>query len=120
MGASDWAGHMCMELEAQFNVSGDRALRITTLVRQFTAPGYDGVMGEHGSDQFYRHKTQLIDRLDESLAEQPGESIEERWNNLMDELNCQNRAENGVYLIPWDEHDSEDWRDLGVSRTRPE
>lgn len=121
MGASDWAGRMCRELEETFDVCDDRALRVTTLVRMLRGTdGYEEVFGPHGSDRHRRHKTRLIDRLDESLQEQPGETIEDRWNNLMDELNCQARAENGVYLIPWDEHDADDWQNPGVAQKRPE
>ena len=31
---------------------------------------------------------------------QSGDTIEERWNNLMDEWDCQSRADNGVYSSP--------------------
>jgi len=110
-----------MKLEETFDVCGDRALRVTTLVRFLRGgEGYEGVFGPHGSERHRRHKEQLIDTLDESLQKQPGETIETRWNNLMDELDCQARAEKGVYLIPWDEHDADDWQDPGVSPTRPE
>jgi hypothetical protein len=85
MGASDWAGRMCRELEERFDVCDDRALRVTTLVWMLRgADGYEEVSGPHGSDRHRRHKTRLIDRLDKSLQEQPGEMIEDRWNNLMD------------------------------------
>ena len=119
MGASDWAGRMCIRLEEEFGVSEDRALRITTLVRLLRGEGYEDVFGEYGSDRQQRLKKQLIDDLDRSLHEQPGNTIEERWNNLMDELNCQSRADKGVYLIPWEEHDADDWQDPGVTRSRP-
>jgi len=118
MGASDWAGRMCIRLEEEFGVSEDRALRITTLVRLLRGEGYEDVFGEYGSDRQQRLKKQLIDDLDRSLHEQPGNTIEERWNNLMDELNCQSRADKGVYLIPWEEHDADDWQDPGVTRSR--
>lgn len=118
MGASDWAGRMCIRLEEEFGVSEDRALRITTLVRLLRGEGYEDVFGEYGSDRQQRLKKQLIDDLDRSLHEQSGNTIEERWNNLMDELNCQSRADKGVYLIPWEEHDADDWQDPGVTRSR--
>jgi len=60
---------------------------------------YEDVFGEHGSDRDQRLQKRLIDDLDKSLHEQPGDTIEERWNNLMDDLNCQSRADKGVYLI---------------------
>jgi hypothetical protein len=109
---------MCIRLEEEFGVSEDRALRITTLVRLLRGEGYEDVFGEYGSDRQQRLKKQLIDDLDRSLHEQPGNTIEERWNNLMDELNCQSRADKGVYLIPWEEHDADDWQDPGVTRSR--
>lgn len=100
MGASDWAGRMCMRLEEEFNISEDRALRITTLVRLLRGEGYGDVFGEYGSERHQKLQEQLIDELDKSLLKQSGNTIEERWNNLMDELDCQSRADNGVYLIP--------------------
>ncbi|ACV12093.1 hypothetical protein Huta_1924 [Halorhabdus utahensis DSM 12940] len=120
MGASDWAGRMCDQLEGKFDICDDRALRVTTLVRLLRGEGRENVFGEHGGERWARHKELLIDRLDESLEDQPGETIEARWNNLMDDLDCQDRAEKGVYLIPWDEHDAEDWQDPGVTDSRPE
>jgi len=119
MGASDWAGRMCDRLKETFDVCDDRALRLPTLVRYMRGEGYDDVFGEHGSDRHRRLKERLIDNLDDSLREQPGETIEQRWNNLMDELDCQERAEKGVYLIPWDEHDTDDWQKPGVVSSRP-
>ncbi|WP_254824888.1 hypothetical protein [Haloglomus halophilum] len=119
MGASDWAGRMCIRLEEEFEVSEDRALRITTLVRLLRGEGYEDVFGEHGSDRHQRLQKRLIDDLDKSLHEQPGDTIEERWNNLMDELNCQSRADKGVYLISWEEHDADGWQNPGVTRSRP-
>jgi len=100
MGASDWAGRMCTRLEEEFDISEDRALRITTLVRLFRGEGYEDVFGEYGSERHQKLQEQLIDELDKSLLEQSGNTIEERWNNLMDELDCQSCADNGVYLIP--------------------
>lgn len=119
MGASDWAGRMCMRLEEEFGISDDRALRFTTLVRLLRGEEYENVFGEYGSERHQRLQERLIDDLDKSLREQPGDTIEERWNNLMDELNCQSRADKGVYLIPWEEHDADDWQNPGVSRSRP-
>jgi hypothetical protein len=120
MGASDWAGRMCLIMEERFDICDDRALRLTTLVRYFvSAKGYEDVMGVHDTDRHRRLKEQLIDDLDESLYRQPGETIEARWNNLMEELDCQARAEKGVYLIPWEEHNTDDWQSPGVSSMRP-
>jgi hypothetical protein len=121
MGASDWAGRMCHKLENKFDICGDRALRFTTLVRYLRGTGgYEGAFGERGTERHQRVRRRLISELDESLHEQPGETVEQRWNNLMDELDCQSRAEKGVYLVPWDEYDTDDWSDPGVSRTRPD
>ncbi|MDR5673613.1 hypothetical protein RH858_10730 [Halalkaliarchaeum sp. AArc-GB] len=77
-----------MLLEDEFDISEDRALRITTLVRLLRGEGYEDVFGEYGSE---RHQ---------KLQEQSGNTIEERWNNLMDELNCQSRADKGIYSSP--------------------
>lgn len=120
MGASDWAGRMCHRLEETFDICPDRSIRFTTLVRQLRLEQYGNVFGDHGSDRHQRLTEALIDELDESLREQPGETVEQRWNNLMDELDCQSRAEKGVYLVPWEECDGDDWTDPGVSRARPE
>ena len=112
---------MCIELEKQFGICDDRALRFTTLVRYFVSgERYEDVMGPHDSARHRRLKERLIDNLDRSLQEQPGETAETRWNNLMDELDCQARAEKGVYLVPWEEHDADVWQKLGVSSTRPD
>lgn len=119
MGASDWAGRMCMRLEEEFDISEDRALRITTLVRLLRGEGYEDVFGEYGSERHQKLQEQLIDELDKSLLEQSGNTIEERWNNLMDELDCQSRADNGVYLIPWSENEADDWQSPGVTSSRP-
>lgn len=94
MSASDWVGRMCSTLEERFDICDDRALRFTTLVRYFVSgEGYEDVLGPHDSDRHRRLTEQLIDDLDESLHKQPGETIEARWNNLMEELDCQARAE---------------------------
>lgn len=116
MGASDWAGRMCMALEERFGIHGDRSVRLTTMVRFLRS---EGAFGEHGSDQHAEHVRRLIDNLDDSLAAQPGDTVEARWNNLMDDLGCQARTDEGVYLIPWDDHDAEAWDEPGRTTTRP-
>lgn len=110
---------MCLRLEEEFDISEDRALRITTLVRLLRGEGYEDVFGEYGSERHQKLQEQLIDELDKSLLEQSGNTIEERWNNLMDELDCQSRADNGVYLLPWSEHEADDWQNPGVTSSRP-
>lgn len=110
---------MCMRLEEEFSVSEDQALRITTLVRLLRGEEYEDVFGEYGTERHEQVQKRLIDDLDKSLSEQPGDTIEERWNSLMDELDCQSRADKGVYLIPWEEHDSDDWQNLIVTRSHP-
>lgn len=79
----------------------------------------EGAFGERDSDKHDECVRTLIDDLDESLASQPGETVEERWNNLMDDLGCQTRTDEGVYLVPWDDHDAEDWSEPGRTTTRP-
>ena len=37
----------------------------------------------------------------------------------MDALDCPNFSETGVSLVPWDEHDADDWQEPGVN-TIPE
>ena len=108
-----------MRLEEEFGISDDRALRITTLVRLLRGEGYEDVFGEYGSERHQKLQEQLIDNLDKSLLKQSGDTIEVRWNNLMDELDCQSRADEGVYLIPWEEHDVDDCQNPGVTRSRP-
>ncbi|WP_424016247.1 hypothetical protein ACOZ4N_00335 (plasmid) [Halorientalis pallida] len=71
MGASDLAGRMCTRLEEEFNLSEDRALRITTLVRLLRGEDED-VFGEYGSKRHQKLQEQLIDELDKSLLEQSG------------------------------------------------
>jgi hypothetical protein len=112
---------MCQKLERTFDICPDRALRLTTMVRLLRgAEGYESVFGVHDSDRHDRLKKQLIDNLDESLEAQPSETVEARWNNLMDELDCPSRADKGVYLVPWGDHDADDWQQPGVSQARPE
>jgi hypothetical protein len=118
MGASEWAGRMCMRLEEEFDITEDRALRFTTLVRLLRGGEYGNVFGAHGSERHRECKTRLIDNLDKSLRKQPGDTVEQRWNNLMDELGCQERADEGVYLVPWEDHDADDWQNPGVTRSR--
>lgn len=120
MGASDWAGRRCLRLEEEFDISEDRALRITTLVRLLRGEGYEDAVGEYGSERHQKLQEQLIDELDKSLLGQSGNTIEERWNNLMDELDCQSRADNGVYVIPWSEHEADDWQSPGVTSSARE
>lgn len=60
----------------------------------------------------------FIDELPETLRDQPGETVEERWNNLMDELQFQARADAGVCLLPWTEYDERKHGHLGVSENR--
>lgn len=120
MGASDWAGRMCERLEAEFGISEDRSIRFTTLVRLMRGEGYEDVFGPHGTEQHRMMNEKLIENLDESLKDQLGETVEQRWNSLMDELECGQHAEKGVYLIPWEEYNATDWHDPGVTDTRPE
>lgn len=51
MGASDWTGRMSMRLEEEFDISKDRALRITRLVRLLRGEEYEDVFGEYGSER---------------------------------------------------------------------
>jgi hypothetical protein len=120
MGASDWAGETCRELEAEFGICNDRALRLTTLIRYFSEDGYRGLLGEHGTPERDRRWQRLKAHLAGELRAREGETIEARWNELMDDMDTQARAERGVYLIPWEEHDAEDWTDPGVTTTRTE
>lgn len=120
MGASDWAGRMCRDLEDEFGICGDRALRLTTLIRYFHQDGYRELLGERDTDEYDRRWRRLQADLPEELRAQDGETIEERWNELMDDMDAQARAERGVYLIPWGEYDTEEWTDPGVTTTRPE
>ena len=55
--------------------------------------GYEDVFGEYGTERHEQVQKRLIDDLDKSLRELPGDTIEERWNSLMDELDCQSRAD---------------------------
>ena len=77
------------------------------------------MFGEYGTERHEQVQKRLIDDLDKSLRELPGDTIEERWNSFMDELDCQSRADKGVYLIPWKEYDSDDWQNLVVTRSHP-
>lgn len=107
MGASDWAGDMSIQLEDEFGTAEKRNLRITALVRWFASdPRYEGLFD--GNRQDGQHEWSLLtDDLSNVLREQPGSTIEERWNNLMLELEYQEIVEGGVYLNPWRRFDRE-------------
>jgi hypothetical protein len=101
MGAAEWAANTAAELQEEFVICEERALRFTTLVR--------GIISREGYRHFRskddaRDRT-LTDDLTAQLREQPGQTPEARWNNLMDELNAQQYFEDEVYLIPWERTD---------------
>ncbi|WP_317176044.1 hypothetical protein [Halomontanus rarus] len=102
MGASDWAGRMAKQLEEEFGTPTERNLRITSLVRWFASnPEYEGLFDGNRNEEWRT----LTNDLPEVLREESGSTIEERWNNLMDELGYQEIVEGGVYLIPWEDYD---------------
>jgi hypothetical protein len=109
MGASDWASRTASQLIEEFDISEKRAFRITSLVRLFVSnPEYDDVFAEPRNDKWQRQKTDFITGLTETLKQQPGDTIEERWNNLIDEESIQHRTVNPVYLRPWPEVKNKD------------
>lgn len=111
---SDWAGRMVRDLEGEFGTCPERNVRITSLVRWFVSnPRYEGLLEDSQTDE----SRMLTDDLPRVLREQPGDSIEERWNNLMDELGYPEKVEAGVYLQSWDDFE-EDGHDPGVSSSR--
>lgn len=113
MGASDWAGRMVTELAAEFETCEDRNLRLTALVRWFASdPDYQAIETTDRPDEW----SMLTDDLPSVLREQPGSTIEERWNHLMDAFEYQDLADGGVYLQPWDDFDTETY-DPQVSHT---
>lgn len=117
MGASDWAGRMCRDLEDEFDICGDRALRLTTLIRRFGHPEYEGILGDH---EEHRDKWPLFrDYLVREIRQRDGETIEQRWNTFIDDVGYPDEVEGEVYLIPWDEYDADDWTDPGVTATKP-
>lgn len=114
--ASDWAGETANQLEAEFGICTDRALRFTTLVRFFVSkPEYEGVLAEIENEN-----RMLIHELPQTLRNQPGDTVEDRWNTLMDELDAQQHVDAGVYFVPWAEHDPDHMHDPGVTTERPE
>lgn len=121
MGASDWAGRTVQELVEAFGISDDRALRITTLVRMFVSdPTYDAVFADHGTDQWAEQKQRFIDDLPRTLKAQPGDTVEARWNTLMDARDIPNRTDEPVYLKPWpDIKDKDPMTTSGYTAQRP-
>jgi len=120
MGASDWAAHTIQEFNEAFGVTEERALRITNLVRSFVSdPTYEEVLADRGTDQRRSQRQDFIDEITRTLQNQPGDTIEERWNNLMDEREIPERVEQPVYLKPWTDIDDEDAKyTMGLTRTR--
>jgi len=119
MGASDWAAHTVLEFDEVFGVGEERALRITNLVRAFVSdPAYDDVLAERGTDQRRAQQQAFIDEVTRTLQNQAGNTIEERWNNLMDEREIPERVEQPVYLEPWTEIDDDPKYTMGLTRTR--
>jgi len=111
MGASDWAGEMCVRLEEEFDICSERAVRLTSLIRWFSAePGYEEL---RFNDERSNEWQMLKNDLPSVLREQSGDSIEARWNNFMERLGYQEIAEGDVYLIPWDMYENES-HDPGV------
>lgn len=108
MGASDWAGEMAGKLREEFDLSSGQALRLTTIIRWFNSnPEYAGVFDEPGSERWREQKRIFIHDLPDVLRAQSGDTLEERWNTLMDELGFQERTERGVYLESWTEQTGE-------------
>lgn len=108
MGPPDWAAKMVTEFHEEFDVCPERTLRITSLVRGFVS---DGVFGDHGSKRWERQHELFVQDLVETLRDQPGDTIEEKWNNLITEQGIQNRTEQPVFLEPWaevEQHDPDD------------
>ncbi|MFY4814621.1 hypothetical protein ACOJIV_18280 [Haloarcula sp. AONF1] len=104
MGASDWAGSIAKDLEAEFGTCIERSVRLTSLIRWFASnPEYREI------DQLEREGEWDVLTVDlpTVLRDQPGSSIEERWNTLMDKFGYQELADGGVYLQPWDDYDTE-------------
>lgn len=81
MGASDWAGEMVPALQEEFNVTRERAVRITNRVRMLASRPEFKDLRERGV--FARgFQSVFVDNLVQSLHEASGDTIEERWNNL--------------------------------------
>lgn len=119
MTGSDWAGRMTGKLEREFGTSHDRNLRITGMVRWFASdPRYKPLSEDIPAGRRPDEWELLRDDLPRVLREQPGETIEERWNDLMDELGYPELVDEGVYLFPWEYFDPE-IHQHGVVKERP-
>jgi len=115
MGASDWAGTMSERLNREFGTKGERNLRVTSLIRWFVSdPRYQDI----SDDPQQSDLQSLIDDLPEILREQPGDTLEQRWNHLMYEWGYQEKVDAGVYLVPWEDYDDENY-DPQVTRSPP-
>lgn len=110
---------MAQQLGDEFDISYAQAHRLTSLVRQFSShPDYKHLSGESGSEQWREQKRLIFDKLPDTLRGQPGNTVEERWNSLMDELEYQKQAEKGVYLKPWTEETDEKMDSLALNPDR--
>jgi len=82
MGASDWAVEMAQRLEDEFGTAIERNHRLTGLIRWFVSnPEYEELFNHTRQDE----ASMFSDDLPAVLREQPGSTIEDRWNHLMAE-----------------------------------
>lgn len=82
MTGSDWAAIMVPALKEEFDVTSDRAIRITTIVRWLVSnPEYEHLRDRGLLDDQFNET--FIDDLVESLKAQPERTLEERWNALV-------------------------------------
>lgn len=134
----EWAGEMIGDLTEEFDIPDDRALRITSLIRNFISNPEYNTFDKHEQltevEEITAIYDQYIERRDFSyrglfmtdlpivLRYLPGETIEERWNHLMETIGYQELADEGVYLLPWaalEEWQKGDVNELKVARTPP-
>ena len=104
----EWASRAIQDIERKFGPHDeDRLLRITGLVRHFISnPDYADLRDHaEGTQQTLPHP--LVGDLASQLVAQPGDTIEDRWNHLMDDLDFQQYTDSGVYLQSWAKYTEE-------------
>jgi hypothetical protein len=97
MPGGQWAARTIPEIKSTIETSQERALRVTYAVRAvINGPDREVIREEIGKEEV---KDTFFSNLADSLNSQPGSSVEERWNNLVEEYNLPKITEKGVYIL---------------------
>jgi hypothetical protein len=110
MGASDWAWEKIEEMEKEFGVDNNRAVRITSLVRRMISSPEFKQLREVTIVDGPEFREIFTQNLIESLDNQDADTIEEKWNSLVRQHGFEQVSGVDVYIGPWEE--GIEYRDL--------